>query len=82
MGQIKFGNTMIEYDPTLDDLGHSKRMYWWDPRHIYLMKMDGEWDHKFTPARPFNQFVMYKSMTHTGQIVAQQANSSLVVDIT
>ena len=81
MGQIKFGNTMIEYDPTLDGLGHQKRGYWWDPRHIYLMKMDGEWDHKFTPARPYNQFVMYKSMTHTGQIVAQQVNSSLVVDI-
>jgi len=81
MGQVRFGSTTIEYDPTLDDLGHSKRGYWWDPRHIYLMKMDGEWDHKFTPARPYNQFVMYKSMTHTGQIVAQQVNSSLVVDI-
>jgi len=82
MGQLKFGNTMIEYDPTLDGLGKAKYGYWWDPRHIYLMKMDGEWDHKFTPARPYNQFVMYKSMTHTGQIVAQQVNSSLVVQIT
>jgi hypothetical protein len=81
MGQVKFGPTVVEYDPTLDDLGLNKRGYWWDPRHIYLMKMDGEWDHKFTPARPYNQFVMYKSMTHTGQIVAQQLNSALVVDI-
>ena len=81
MGQLKFGNTTIEYDPTLDDLGKSKRMYWWDPRHIYLMKQEGEWDHRFTPARPYNQFVMYKSMTHTGQMVAQQVNSALVVDI-
>jgi hypothetical protein len=81
MGQLKFGNTTIEYDPTLDDLGLAKRAYWWDPRHIYLMKQEGEWDHRFTPARPYNQFVMYKSMTHTGQMVAQQVNSSLVVDI-
>ncbi len=81
MGSLKFMNTTVEYDPTLDDLGHSKRLYWWDPRHIYLMKEDGEWDHKFTPARPYNQFVMYKSMTHTGQMVAQQINSALVVDI-
>ena len=81
MGALKFMNTTIEYDPTLDDLNHSKRGYWWDPRHIYLMKQDGEWDHKFTPARPYNQFVMYKSMTHTGQMVAQQINSALVVDI-
>jgi hypothetical protein len=81
MGQLKFMNTVVEYDPTLDDMGNSKRLYWWDPRHIYLMKQDGEWDHKFTPARPYNQFVMYKSMTHTGQMVAQQTNSSLVMDI-
>jgi len=81
MGQVKFGSTVVEYDPTLDDLGFAKRGYWWDPRHIYLMKMDGEWDHKFTPSRPYNQFVMYKSMTHTGQICAQQLNSSLVVEI-
>lgn len=81
MGQLKFMSTTIEYDPTLDDLGFSKRAYWWDPRHIYLMKQDGEWDHRFTPARPFNQFVMYKSMTHTGQMVAQQVNSALLVEI-
>jgi len=81
MGQLKFGSTTIEYDPTLDDLGKAKRAYWWDPRHIYLMKQEGEWDHRFTPARPYNQFVMYKSMTHTGQMVAQQVNSALVVDI-
>jgi hypothetical protein len=81
MGQLKFGNTTVEYDPTLDDLGFAKRAYWWDPRHIYLMKMDGEWDHQFTPARPYAQFVMYKSMTHTGQLIAQQLNSSGVYDI-
>jgi hypothetical protein len=81
MGQMKFGSSTIEYDPTLDDLGRSKFAYWWDPRHIYLMKQDGEWDHRFTPARPYNQFVMYKSMTHTGQMCAQQVNSSLVVAI-
>jgi hypothetical protein len=81
MGQLKFMSTTIEYDPTLDDLNFANRAYWWDPRHIYLMKMDGEWDHRFTPARPFNEFVMYKSLTHTGQLVAQQLNSSLVVEV-
>lgn len=81
MGSVKFGGVNIEYDPTLDDLGRQKYGYWWDPRHIYLMKQDGEWDHRFTPARPYNQFVLYKSMTHTGQMVAQQVNSALVVAI-
>jgi hypothetical protein len=33
-------------------------MYWWDTRHIYLMAMEGEWGHKFTPSRPTNQFVL------------------------
>jgi hypothetical protein len=28
MGQLKFMNTTIEYDPTLDDLGRSKFAYW------------------------------------------------------
>jgi hypothetical protein len=81
MGQMKFMGCTIEYDPTLDDIGRSKFAYWWDPRHIFLMKQDGEWDHKFTPARPYNQFVLYKSQTHTGQMVAQQINSALVVAI-
>jgi hypothetical protein len=81
MGQMKFGGTTVEYDPTLDDLGLNKRLYWFDPRHIFLMKMDGEWDHRFSPARPYAQFVMYKSMTHTGQLVAQQLNAAGVYDI-
>jgi hypothetical protein len=82
IGAVKIqGGVTVEYDPTLDDLGLNKRGYWFDPRHIYLMKQDGEWDHRFTPARPYNQFVMYKSATYTGQMCAQQLNSSLVVDI-
>jgi hypothetical protein len=76
------GGAVPEYDPTLDDLGLSKRMYWWDSRHIYLMAMEGEWNHQFTPSRPTNQFAMYKSLTHTGQLVTQQMNGALVIDIT
>jgi hypothetical protein len=81
MGQMSFNDVSIDYDPTLDDLGHSKRAYIWDTRHIYLMKMEDEWRHTFTPARQYNQFVLYKSMTCTGQMVAQQVNSGGVYDI-
>lgn len=81
MGGMSFNDVTIEYDPTLDDLGHSKRAYIWDTRHIYLMKMEDEWRHTFTPARQYNQFVLYKSMTCTGQMVAQQVNSAGVYDI-
>ena len=81
MGQMSFMDIGIEYDPTLDDLGHTKRCYLFDTRHIYLMKMEDEWRHTFTPARQYNQFVLYKSMTATGQMVAQQINSAGVYDI-
>ena len=82
VGGMMFNGITVQYDPWLDDLGYSKRAYWFDPRHIYLMKMDDEWRHLFTPARPYNSFVMYKSLTCTGQMVAQQLNGSGVYDIT
>lgn len=82
MGALSFDGTEIMYDPTLDDLGLQKRAYWYDPRHIYPMKMEGEWRRQHTPARPYNQFVLYRSVTSTGQLVARQLNSALVIDIT
>ncbi|HWZ87279.1 MAG TPA: phage major capsid protein, partial [Polyangiaceae bacterium] len=37
------GGTKVQYDPTLDDLGYAKRMYWFDPKCIFLMAMEDEW---------------------------------------
>lgn len=82
MGKMSFDGVTIEYDPTLDALGFNKRGYWFDPRHIYLMKMENEWRRQHTPARPYNQFVLYRSLTCTGQVVGVQFNSALVIDIT
>jgi len=76
------GGTKIQYDPTLDDLGFSKRLYWFDPKCIFLMAMEDEWRKDHTPARPYNIFVLYKSITSTGQVCATQLNSSMVMDIT
>lgn len=81
IGTVLFDGTTIEYDPTLDDLGLAKRAYWFDPRHVYMMKMSGEWRKTHNPARPVDQFVLYRSITSTGQVVAQQLNSALVIDI-
>ncbi len=81
VGTVSFMNTDFIYDPTLDDLNLSKRCYWVDSKNIFLMKMDGEWRKQHTPARPYNQFLMYRSITSTGQMVAKQLNSSLVIDI-
>lgn len=75
------GGTKVQYDPTLDDLGYAKRMYWFDPKCIFLMAMEDEWRKDHTPARPYNIFVLYKSITSTGQLCATMLNSSLVIDI-
>jgi hypothetical protein len=75
-----FGTEVI-YDPSLDDLGLSKRGYWLDTSKLMLMCMEDEWMHKHTPARPYNQFLMYRSITSTCQLIGKQFNSSLVIDI-
>ena len=82
VGPMLFDGTTVRYDPTLDDLGLAKRAYWFDCNHINLMKMQNEWRKTHTPARPANQFLMYRSITCTGQVVAKQLNSGLVIDIT
>jgi hypothetical protein len=75
------GGAKVVYDPTLDDLGFQKRLYWFDPKTVFLMAMEDEWRSDHTPARPYNIFVLFKSITSTGQMVATQLNSSLVLDI-
>lgn len=81
MGPVMHDGTVIQYDPTLDDLGFAKRGYWMDSRHVHLMKMESEWRKVHNPARPHDKFVLYRSMTSTGQMVATQLNSSLVIEI-
>lgn len=81
MGGMKFMGQDVVYDPTLDDLGLSKRAYWLDSNAIKLMKMQNEWKRQHTPARPSNQFVLYRSVTCTGQVIVKQMNSNLVIDI-
>jgi hypothetical protein len=81
MGDMSFAGSEVIYDPTLDDLGHSKRGYWLDTKKIGIMAMEDEWMHQHTPARPANQFIMYRSITSTMQMVGKQFSSSLVIDI-
>jgi hypothetical protein len=33
---VRFGRLNIEYDPTLDLIGESKRLYIWDSNHLRL----------------------------------------------
>jgi hypothetical protein len=64
----------FQYDPTLDDLGYGKFCYAIDPRHLYLDTMDGEDMKKHSPARPADKYVLYRGLTYTGGIVADQLN--------
>lgn len=81
VGDLNFAGQSIQYDPTLDDLGLSKRAYWFDSKRVFLMAMESEWRKDHTPARPADQFVLYRSVTSTGQMVMTQANCNLVIDI-
>lgn len=81
VGELSFKGIPVVYDPTLDDISRSKFAYIWDSRRIYLAAMENEWKKQHTPARPADQFVLYRSLTNTGQMVAQQRNSALVIEI-
>lgn len=69
------------YDPTLDDLGLSKFCYFIDPRHLYLMVMEDEDMKQHSPARPADKYVLYRGMTWTGGMVADQLNCHGVYEI-
>ena len=83
MGQIAFNKDPIVYDPTLDDLGFSKRCYVIDvgKSGIRLLYMDGQRMKKHNPARPYDRYVLYNGITMTGVLIAKQLNTSGVYDI-
>ncbi len=82
MGQISIrGIGDVNYDPTLDDLGFSKRCYFIDTKGIGMRVMDGEDKKTHSPARPATQYALYRAMTWTGGLVAQQLNSSGVYEV-
>ena len=71
----------FQYDPTLDDLGYSKRCYVLDTKRIKARPMEGEENRVIDPERPYNYFVFIKSMTWTGVLAASQLNSCGVYSI-
>lgn len=82
IGELRFMGVPVVYDPSLDDLSYEKRAYIWDSRDIMLYAMQNEWNRQHSPSRPHNQFVLYRSVTSTGQLVCRRRNSALVIDIT
>ena len=76
VSDLAFKNVMIEYDPTLDDLGYSKRAYVLDMRTLHPMVIDGENGKDHAPARPENKYVYYRARTWVGGLVANQRNAN------
>lgn len=68
------GAGTFKYDPTLDDLGLTKQCFFIDPKHLYLDVMDGEDMKTHNPARPADKYVLYRGLTWTGGMCADQLN--------
>jgi hypothetical protein len=83
MGAPTFKGKPLVYDPTLDNLGLSKRAYIIDmsPTGIQLYYMQGNRMKKHNPARPYDRYVMYNGITTTAVMVASRLNTSAVYDI-
>jgi hypothetical protein len=81
VGDAMFKGMMVEYDPTLDDLGYAKRMYAIDTKNIYPMVIDGENMQRHNPARPEDKYVFYRALTWVGGLVCRQRNTSGVYSI-
>lgn len=81
-GDVTFGGLVFKYDPTMDDIGttlggttnYAKRCFILDTSKISLYYMESEKMKRHSPARPHNQYVMYRAITTTGVLAAQQLN--------
>lgn len=69
------------YDPTLDDLGLSRRAYFIDTKNVMLKVMAGEDRKIHNPARPHDQYALYRAMTWTGALAAKQLNGCGVYEV-
>ncbi len=81
VADVSFKGIMIQYDPTLDDLGRTKYMYAIDTRRMYLMVMEGEDMVTHHPERPYDRYVLYSGQTWTGALICDQLNAQGVWSI-
>lgn len=72
----------IQYDPTLDDEGKEKYCYFIDPRRLRHFVLTGHDMKRWSPHRPAEKYVLYRGVTHTGVLVAEQLNCHGVYEIT
>ena len=74
MADVSWKGNQFVYDPTLDDYGQGKYCYAIDPKHLFPRVMEGEDMKQHTPARPYDRYVIYRAMTWTGGLIADQMN--------
>lgn len=75
-GDVSFGNLDIMYDPTLDDLGLSKRLYILDLEGTFPFAVEGEDGKAHNPARPEDKYVFYKAKTFVGGMACNRRNGN------
>lgn len=68
------GLGQIYYDPTLDDLGLTDRLYIIETRRMKLYVMEDEEWKQHSPSRPPEKYVIYRGLTWTGQLLTRQLN--------
>lgn len=82
MGALKFDGDPVVWDPTLDDLGLTKRAIAIDFKQISLEYLKGQRMKRHHPSRPYDRYVLYNGLTMTGALIARQLNTSGIYDIT
>lgn len=81
VADVSFKGVNLEYEPLLDDLGLAKYGYVLDRNTVKLRPMKGEEFKNHTPARPVDVLAIYRGVTYTGLILADQLNTSGVYSI-
>jgi len=85
VGPLKWKGIEFVYDPTLDatvgGVDRSKFCYMIDQRYFPLYTMVGEDFKVHNPARPEDQYVVFKAVTWTGAICPLRFNTHAVIEI-
>jgi hypothetical protein len=81
VADLAFKGLELVYEPSLDDLTLAKYCFALDLNAIQLRPMDGEDMKVHSPARPADKYVLYRAVTFTGAITANQLNTSGVYSI-
>lgn len=86
VADVHYGGLTFQYDPSLDDLtisgkDPSKRCYIIDTSKLKLHYMEGEKMKRHSPARPHDSYVMYRAITTTAVLCANQLNCHGVYEI-